>query len=369
MSADAAFGFIITVLLIIAGFCFKSNKLVGKIQITYIWILMAFSTGGGDWKTHIDIFRSASTDNIFSINDGGLYNLICYLSKSAGLDFTAMNFIISTLLCIVIYKIAVSLAKYPSICFSLYLIYPFSDNIIQKRFFLASIVVIYGMKFIYNDEEKKYLKFLCACLIGGLIHTAAFAFILYGIVYWIIRKFNSSKWIFMLVGVSFLFVPVIPKLALAIFPENKINLYFYILKLTMRDMIFWTVFHLSFVIINSAMFQQVKKLYVQDKKIINRIDNLHILNLSGMIYMPLYYFEPTFIRFFRSLLILNWAVFSFLVPADNRIKVKSFLLISSVIVLQIAAFFLVYAITGTGLQSLIYPLFQENAVFRFLFSQ
>lgn len=102
MSIQTVFGLLITTLFIIAGFCFKRRKITSKIQLIWIWILSAFSTGGGDWKSHIDIFQRASTDNIFSINDGGLYNLICYIFKNAGMDFIVMNFVISTITCIII---------------------------------------------------------------------------------------------------------------------------------------------------------------------------------------------------------------------------------------------------------------------------
>lgn len=367
MSIQTVFGLLITTLFIIAGFCFKRRKITSKIQLIWIWILSAFSTGGGDWKSHIDIFQRASTDNIFSINDGGLYNLICYIFKNAGMDFIVMNFVISTITCIIIYKITVTLSKYPSICLSLYMIYPLVDSIIQKRFYFSSIIVLCGMKYLYA-EKKSYIKYIATCLLAGLIHVAAYAYIFYALVYWIMNVFKSKKWMWGMLIAAYCMIPAVPKLAEIIFPDSKINLYFYVLRLTMIDALFWTMFHLGFFILNTFVYYYMKEINKDTPEIYKRANNLQKINVSSLIYIPLYYFEPTFIRYFRNTLIFNWASFTYIFPSHSKVNRRLFVLIIFIILFQIFAFFIVYAVTGTGLKNLVYPIFENNLIFSLMFS-
>lgn len=363
MKLEIIIPMIITILFIILGFFCKKSKVLFGIQIIWMWILTAFNTGGTDWEVHLNIFNGA-TDNITSLNQGGLYSFICFWFKNHGYDFVIMNAFVSTIIFIILYIIILRDSASPSFTMSLFFIYPFIDNTIQKRFFLASVIIIFAMKYLFEKTKFGIIKFIILCIIAAQIHVAAYAYLLFAF-FQIISEKKLKKIIPICIMVGILSIPIIPRLATLIFPTSKVNLYFNVLKLGIFDAIFWISFHGIFVLIFRFAYKKLKRTDLLDDKYIT---NVYKLNINSLVFLPLYYYEPTFIRFYRSLLLFNYIGIGNL-QLNRWYYTKNTLYLTCMqIAYGIFAFIIVYCITSVGFESMVIPIFSDNLILNFLFN-
>lgn len=357
----------ITILLIVCGLINKNSKIIYILQMLWIWILIAFNTGGMDWVVHEQIFEASfniSYKITFEeiINGGMFYNYICKFFSILGYDFFIVNLFLSTIEIFILHKIITKNTKNRCIVLSLFIVYPLVETIIQKRNFAASICILMGMNFLLQDRKGNILKYIICCLIAAQFHVVAYIYILFAFLYKIdIKKLEKLIPIVCIVG--YILIPVLPRLAAFIFPASKVQLYFYDLRLGIIDTVCWTILHILFVYLLKRFRNQAMK---ENKEEVKFTDKVYKINLISLIFLPLYYYEPTFIRIFRNLLILDYIVISYYFPTGSFIKKKVFENILLYISFLIMVFLLVYVITGRGFYVLVEPLFYNNLIFNYL---
>lgn len=355
MSSSTLFALTISTILIILGLLFQKNKWVFKLQIIWAWILLAFNTGGMDYFVHYNIFMSSSL-NIFSFFSSGLYVLICYIFKLLSLNFFTMNFILNTVAVVVIYFIIKKTTNRISLVGALFLIYPIIENIIQKRNFFASIFILLAFYLLINKNEHYQIKSFILILIASLIHqTSYFYFILWFLQQLDIKKIK--KIIVILVPISFLLIPFIPKIALLIFPASKVKLYFYDLKLDLFDSICWIILHILFVFLISLFHKNI--IYTDEK---NKLVGTEIykMNIVSLLILPFYYYEATFIRIYRNLMLFNYVLVSNY--KNGKLTKNNLYLFVFWICYLIAVFLMIYVFTGIGFEKLVSPEFDNNLI-------
>lgn len=357
--------YFITVLLILLGIVFKRSKKLYYIQLFWLWIIMALNNGGPDWIIHEQIFNSNINfmfDISKTINGGVLYGLICNVFYKFNLDFFSVNLFISTISILVIHRLISKNTKNRCTVISLFYIYPLVESIIQKRNFAASICILIGMKYLFENTKNGLLKYLIWCFIAAQFHMVAYVYILFAIFY----KFDINKLekvIPIVVIIGCVAIPIIPKIAMIFFPESKVQLYFYEYKVGLFNSICWGALHIAFVILAKKIYK-ISSLDCDDmqKKF---AENVYKINIISLIFLPLYYYEPTFIRIYRNLLILNYIIFANILPKNTIVKKYTFEIILLHVMIVLFAFFIVYIITGEGFDFLIKPLFYNNIFFNY----
>lgn len=359
MDFDAIYLMSITIILILAGLVKKNSIFLFGIQSLWMYILMAGNTSSMDMETYEGIFSTAQSV------DMGLYGYFCVLAAQANLSFIGMN----AILCIFIVSIMIYIIKRNTrnYCFvmSLYFIYPLIDSIIQKRFFIAfAIVSLAIVLFLFKKGYINKLIYVCLVIIAGLIHQSAFLYIVFLLVPFLKK---TSKMKFVLISIFLLSICVtmyIPNI-LAVFWDQKAELYFSLLhdkiKYPIINFILWAGFHFGFIYFYRLFYLKCKR-FIVNSKYFCFIRNVYYLNLCSIILIPLYYWEPTFFRFYRCLILFNYIAISSVLPTSQNYY-KS-LLYSAIryFLYTIIAFICIYFFASAGYKEIIEPIFIGNVL-------
>lgn len=350
---------IVTILLILLGFICKKSKVLFGIQILWMWILQALNTGAIDFNINEDIFNVATSEvNILS-NQGGIYSLLCYYFRSHGYSYVFMNSILVTIALILIF---ITIKKYTkNVCFvtSLLFIYPFVDNVIQKRSFLASSIIIFAIPYLFKKSKANIIKFILLCFLAAQIHVSAFIYMLFVMVPFMSYE-KMFKNVLKILVLGIVMIPVLPKIASFVFPSSKVELYFSSLKIGVFDMIFWVCFNIGFIFL-------VCRIKSNKNSDIDYITNIKKIAIFSLIFLPLFYYEPTFIRIYRNLLVFNYIALSQIQMSGRKIYVSVLKSTTLIISYTVFAFIVVYAIAGSGIEKMVFAIFENNLFLRYLF--
>lgn len=357
MSPVVIFGLMFSILLIILGLLLPKSKSVTFIIIAWIIILTSFNNGGADWNVHLNIFK----DSYFSLSaisngffNSGLFILLYGLFKSIGFSFYSTNFIINFICIMLLYKIISKKTKNVNIVLVFLIIYPLVEIIIQKRNFVSSIFVLLGFCELFNNE-KKYSKLLgfFYLLVASLLHQATFIYFLFA-VFFLLNDKVIDKILMVIIPLSFLITPFLPKILGIFFSSSKIQLYFYQLKVSNLSFVCSCAIHILFIIF----------LVLFNKNSNDQLSNKVIkLNKISLLLLPFYYYQSAFIRLFRNLLILNYICF-----ANNIEKIKYkryFGIFLAFIIFLLLVFVFYYIVSGLGFYNLVARLFENNSFFDF----
>lgn len=352
---------IITISLIFLGLIKRTSNILFSIQILWMYILMAGNTLSIDMGVHNNIYISAEDGNIKDI-----YSLICYLSSNIGLDFVEMNAIIVALVTILIVYIIKKYSKSPCFVLSLLYIYPLTEYIIQKRFFTAFAVVLLSMVFFLFRKGYIYiLLYIIGIIIAGKIHSSAFAYLIFLLVPFLENtKRKKVIFVFFMIIVTSI-SPIMPELV-GIIEESKSETYFEVLhekiKYPILNTFLWSGFHIGFVYLFHCFYKIIDKSILNIKQV-SFIKHVYYINICSLLFIPFYAWEPTFFRFYRNLLLLNYISISTVLP-NNQIFHKSVFYRTSVYFLYtIIAFICIYFFASAGYEAMVYPILYNNLFF------
>ncbi|WP_278933443.1 EpsG family protein [Megamonas funiformis] len=285
---------------------------------------------------------------------------MCYLAGSNGLNFIQLNAILLIFaigaICYIVYNFS------RNYCFvmSLYFLYPFIDCVIQKRFFIASIIGLIGMIFLFKNKK---IIFSLLVIISGFIHQAAFGFFIYLLIPVLMKTKKKKIILSSLLFIVILLMPFMVDILSVFFDPEKVEFYFYILhekiKYPILNFILWSVFHIGFVYVYYRFYKSCK-IYIKDESFINFISFIWYMNLISLLIIPLYYWEPTFIRIYRNMILFNYISISLILPKGQIYYKKVFYDALICIIYSIIAFFGVYFILSAGYESIVEPIFLNN---------
>lgn len=350
--------FILTIIIIILGFLFNKSKFYNYIQFIWIGILMAGNAGGMDFNVHEFIFNEAGESGVIFLSSSWLYKLFCNVFFILGYTFTNMNTIISILSLIVIYKLINNNTEKRCLVTSLFMIFPFADCIIQKRNFCAMIFAIIGLWFLLKNQNENKLKSLILIIIAAQIHPTFYVYLLV----WFLFKFDLKKikkYIPILIVISFIMIPIIPKLASFIFPGSKITFYFETAKIPLYQSICWWILHYVYFILFNIIFKLTE---CEDKTILNGLTKLNYIML---IFLCLYYYEPTFFRIYRNLLLIFFIGIGICYDLEKGLPKKKLGYTILLVLFSVLVFTSQFVIFGDfGFDRLIVPIFTENLILK-----
>lgn len=347
----------ISVILCILGFLFKKSKIVSYIQVIWMIILMGGNCNGMDYDVHLIYYSSALTAKVG--DNAWLYKFICKPFAINGFEFYICNMVITITLMIILYKSIKRKTQNISMVLSLMYIFPFIDCIIQKRNFCASVIFIIGTILYLENNKKRNL--IIAILIASQIHPSFYMYII--ILPIIFLKKNYKFFLGSGIIVAFLGMLYIPKLSQLLLGgtvyASKINLYFVQLKIPLYQAICWMILHTIFVCVFYYILENSKR-NCKDENVIKELDMLKKINSSTLLYMPFYYYEPTFFRFFRNLLIVNYIYYAFCMKKYYKNTKNNFMIDIFLVVYLILIFLTQYVFLGYGFDILVKPLLENN---------
>lgn len=350
---------LITIVLIVLGFIFRKSKILWTIQILWMWILMAGSNGGVDWTTHTNIFYSSGSIEIFG--DSWLYKIMCLPFLEKGLGFYEFNFVISTILIVIMCYLIKKYSKNYCFVTSLIYIYPLADSIIQKRNFCALVIFLCGILPLIKNEKRCNLKFLIFTIIAAQIHSSFYLYLLI-LPLLLLKDKKLNNYIKILVPICFLLIPFIPKIAQLFVPAAKVNFYFYQLKIPFYQSVCWWILQITFTLLFSKIIKankEINKFLGNDYIENNRLDKL---NKIMLLFMPFYYYEPTFFRFYRNILFVNYIECSKIFDSADVLYKKTASTVGLMACFAVIVFLSQFVFFGKGFEYLVVPIFEQNSI-------
>lgn len=357
---------VISGILVILGFIYKNNKKIFNLQFLWIWILTAFNNGGPDYDGYQDMFKAFSLHLDFNfLTSGKLYSLGVYLFNKIGLSLEEYTFFTTTIALISIYILIKKCSLNISFVNSCLILFPLTDNIIQKRNFLAMAAILYGISFLIEKKRNYIVKFLFFVLISYNFHTLGIIYL-----FLILMPYFSLKNIKIISCIGtiliMIIIPFLDKIAKFCFSfvSSKVQLYFEDLsfRLPLSKVLFFVFIHL-------VMFYFIFFFYKRKKEKDKFSIGIMKLNYLFLSIIPLYYYNSTFLRFYRNIFLLNYIfIGNCLVKKEtNRLKENIDVLF---MIYLISLFLIMYVLFGQyGYVGLIKPLFEYNYILNIIWSK
>lgn len=346
----------ITVLLCLIGFVFQKNKILSYFQMIWIIILTCFNTQSVDWSANFGIYQMAYQYNGFL---GWLMNTTI---NKLNINFYLFNGFLAFISLLIIFFVILNKALKPNFVLSLWMIFPLIDNIIQKRYFWAFGIVILAMYLLFYMNNKK-IAFICyevLIILANSIHNSYIIFFVLPFFLWLSRK----KQIIFASIIICLGVILHSRL---LFISNEI-----LAGLNSKNALYlgntsnspilavfvWGTLQLAQCLVIYFLYK-----YSNQKNIFINT------NIFFLMLIPLYAFDPVFMRCFRPMLVFNYILVSNkLVMVKNEesllVDKKVFILLIIYVMLTILTFYMFdcSSRTSLGFDQIVKAIYANNSL-------
>lgn len=373
---DGAIFYVVYLIMIISAYKFSKSKLQTLIMLSFMVIIFGLNNHHlGHSNYHNMDFNNYYT--LYLSNNGSIsarnveigFKFLMFISNKIGLSFNAFRIGIALMGYIMIFNTIKKYSSNPNLVFSIYLIYPFINDVIQIRNFLAASIVVFSFRYLLESGKYNSLKYISGILIASTIHLSSLFYLIF-----IIAKYINHKTIFRIV---FLIFPV-----LTIFAYTP--LYIYLVRLfTDSEKILsylsrrttWGLFFVFGILFLFYFLQYYlnnecrKDIFYENKSDIrsgifgeinvNRYEFYNMIlkvNTLLMLTAPLLVYNFNFIRIYRNIMILNYIVFSdgILFNKKSKRSVLNGILVFGVGIVLFIFFYGMYA------SEQIFPVFNDN---------
>lgn len=213
-------------ILIVLGFVFPKNKVLTVVMLLFMWALLAYNRDNADYQNYMNIYNNIRDGNLWgtTVDEEGFIYLCRFCSTVLRLDYYQFLVLYSTL-CTVLFAVMVKLyTENSNIVIALFMIYSYWCMICQVRSYLATILAMIGLYFLfYHDGKMSWILFFAFVIAGGFFHRTAWFFLPFFVV-----KITNMKTIVIVtaaasVGFLSLRVPFVTKLVGLVLSQQKIN--------------------------------------------------------------------------------------------------------------------------------------------------
>ena len=294
--------YIIGLLMVILGFLLKKSKIITALQTMFLIIIMGGNYENPDYYNYKYMFDNGVELFLKGDTREPIYLLINIIGKKLGLDFQQFYFLLMAIAIIALVKIILIYTERPAPVLSLFILYPMLESTIQIRTFLATIVLLKGLTYLF-DYNKKYsiLKYMVYVMAASLFHIS---FIFYFILV-VIRLFKVKSVIvfvqYCFLAVAFI-VPLMPILFTMLMgsSESYFSSMSYLSPAKVLGMAIWQLAGVILVCLicrGKTLSEKLKPKF---------FSYVCYINIAVCMMIPLYLGGNTFMRLYRNLFLLNY---------------------------------------------------------------
>lgn len=293
---------VIFVILIIGGlFLKRKNRIFDYLIILFLCFLQFFQIGSPDYENYKVVYDFIGSGYRY-LDTGYGWLVLCKFGNILCLNYrefqVVLLFICLLIIMWVVNKI-VGTTKNTHMFYSLYLLYPALMDLVQFRFFVATVLVFLGISFLNENSFFNYIKFITCVIIAFTIHSAT----LFYMIFILIPIFNKIKIaLCMLVTVFsigfFVFKSQLLSFIALFINEARVNRY---LQSTDSVGIYGLIAYIvTLIIFNIILYKaSIITKTVQDKKTKVFIDNIYSISLLFWVVLPLSSFDTNLFRIQR----------------------------------------------------------------------
>lgn len=194
----------ITVVLICLCLNYRKSQVLAFILQIWLWVLYAWSSGTADFSIYENRYNLYGARISYT---EPIYTTIVRIAHYFKLDFRSFMIVSVLIAMFLMYKTANDFSINVGEVIGLYAIFPFVMDVTIMRYFIAQSIIIYGFRFLMNDEKENSLKntlYWCICvLLASGIHMLCILFLLF-----LIPKYCSVKKTTMItvIGIGILYI-------------------------------------------------------------------------------------------------------------------------------------------------------------------
>lgn len=325
-----------------------------KALVLIIFIVFAINWDNPDYIAYKNIYEG------YDVSVEYAYVMLNKILREIGLNYAMYRVILSLLVIFIIHNAFSRILpiKYLFFLFSLYVIYPMSLDIIQIRNFIAMALFLFG--FIEYTTRDKYgrLFFITILIIASCIHKLFIIYFIY-ILYDYISNCKILKYAYIIIlsiSVSFVFYPyMFLKLNIIndffeLYAENKIHLIYLNIKQGAYVYYLLSIFitlltYFSYKNIVDPLTLTIKYENEDCRNIYRFVKGVLSIDLIMLLFMPCVFFTYSFFRFFRNIVLLNYACWLLTMKYVNKRK-KGLLLILILIIISILYLFEIHTVVS-----------------------
>ena len=164
---------------ILLGLFFHKSKIAEYGLLILLFILFAFEKSIGDYEGYLSMYdeigKGVGRANEYEI----LYVLACSTAAKIGLSFDQMRYIFCVAEVLMIHGVIRKYTKNRALVLSLFMIYPALLDAELFRFLFGMSLVIYGLPYLLQGNQKGYLTYFVFVVLAALFHTSCWAFLIY----------------------------------------------------------------------------------------------------------------------------------------------------------------------------------------------
>ena len=315
---------IMSVALLAFGLICRKDKNMFYILLVFMMIIMLANTYNNDWDAYEFMYGLINTIDRCSLTDIG-YGFLNFIANSClNLSFFQFRVLFLLVGIIMISRIIISNAPYPTLVLVLYFIAPFFPNdIIQIRNFMAQAILTFFLTKWINSTNRGLIYFILGIGMATMMHASSLYFILFILVSFI----KDDKKLYISVGVGSLLVGALPILLgkMPFISAEKIS--YYLGKTSknvdVRGLIIILVFLIQLYILYMIREYSRKVENYRFRKWADMVYKMNILCLPACVIMTVWTFN--FYRVPRNMLLLNYIVYSLYLKEKREKKYLNFI--------------------------------------------
>lgn len=193
--------YILFVLFFILGILIPRNVLVKYALLGFIFVISAYNFDNPDYLNYENMYYFVGSGTYTGqILDFG-YVFLVKLANFLGLDYSGFLLVYFAICTFFILKIVNLYSLAPNRVLVFFLLYPLCINVIQLRFFLASLVIIYALKYLAELNLKSFTKFTAFLFTAISLHFSSLIFAVFYLLFVKNRKYFFLILSMLVVGV------------------------------------------------------------------------------------------------------------------------------------------------------------------------
>lgn len=343
------FRLFITIFLCLVGLIIPRNKLIFGIQSFWLIIITIFNTYSVDWIGNEQLYNQTYFGNFTNFSNFS-FNWTISIAKNFGLSFTQFNGFMSLISTILIIIVILKYSENPNMVLTFWYIFPFIDNVIQKRAYYALGLTCIAMPLLFKNKNKvkNFVLFEVIVIIASQFHELSLFYLTLPPFLLIKEKWRKYFILFLIlleiIGKNY-FVSMINSAT-----GGQKSTYF--------GNSFGNISLIMIVILISWQLAQLIIVYFLKKNKQN--DLLLSINLWALTLLPLYSFGAVFTRVFRTVMFVNDIQVSNEIRPDESVKLKSLILVIAQLMILVVMFIIADLNGIGGMENMIFPIFQNN---------
>lgn len=190
-------GYILLGLCLVLAFMKPNSKKATIVVLVYIWCIYALNTYTPDGVYYARVYKSMRLIRLFYYEPA--YTALMMLCRWLGLTFQGFRMVLASIYVPFLYFVIKKLTPYTTYVLALFLIFPLTYFHSVLRGGLASLVILFGLRFLLSEQKRDVWKYVLCVGAAMLVHLSSALFL----ILLFTRKKVEAKWLLAVVAAMF----------------------------------------------------------------------------------------------------------------------------------------------------------------------